>query len=228
MKPILIHTQGNAMRWLVLAGMSLSVVSAFADEKTRLITFAKSDNDKLPTGWTAAKTGEGEGSVWKVAADDTAPGKTGHVLVQTAKGPTRLFNLCLLDGATFADGELSVAVKSNKGDIDQGGGLVWRCQDANNYYVCRYNPLEGNFRLYYLKDGRRTQLATKENVELSAGKWFTVGVRHAGNKIECSLNGDKLLTVTDDTFLKPGKIGLWTKADAVSAFDQLSIKEVAK
>ena len=142
------------MRWLVLAGMSLSVVPAFADEKTRLITFAKSDSGRLPTGWTAAKTGEGEGSVWQVAADDTAPGKTGHVRVQTAKGPTRLFNLCLLDGSTFADGELSVAIKANKGDIDQGGGLVWRCQDANNYYVCRYNPIEGNFRLYYLKDGR--------------------------------------------------------------------------
>jgi hypothetical protein len=116
-----------------IAVIALFGVQALAAEpKAREWTFKTDDLGKLPAGWTAAKTGEGEGSVWKVTADDTAPGKTGHVLTQTAAGPNRLFNLCFVDGTEFGDGELSVRAKAVSGEIDQGGGLVWRAVDANN------------------------------------------------------------------------------------------------
>jgi hypothetical protein len=194
-----------------------------AEPKAQTWTFAKADLGKLPAGWTAAKTGEGEGSVWKVTADESAPGKTGHVLTQTAAGPNRLFNLCLRNGSEFGDGELSVRVRAGDGEIDQGGGLVWRARDANNYYVCRFNPLEKNFRLYNVKDGKRTELRSKEKIDVPAGKWFTVGVKHVGAKIVCTLNGAHALEATDETFPKSGQVGLWTKADAVTSFDELTI-----
>jgi hypothetical protein len=207
-----------------LAALTLFVLTTLAAEPAiREWTFKKDDLGKLPAGWTAAKTGEGEGSVWKVTADDTAPGKTGHVLTQTAAGPNRLFNLCLIDGVVFHDGELIVRAKAVSGEIDQGGGLVWRAIDANNYYVCRYNPLEKNFRVYHVKDGKRTELASKDKIEPDAEKWFTISVKHAGNKITCSLNNKHTLEVTSDTFPKPGKVGFWTKADAATSFDQLKI-----
>jgi hypothetical protein len=212
-----------------IAVIALFGVPALAAEpKAREWNFKKDDLGKLPAGWTAAKTGEGDGSVWKVTADNSAPGKSGHVLTQTAAGPNRLFNLCFVDGSEFGDGELSVRCKSVSGEIDQGGGLVWRAIDANNYYVCRYNPLEKNFRLYHVKDGKRTELASKDKLELLTEPWFTVTVKHAGNKITCSLNGKHTLEVTNDTFPKPGKVGLWTKADAVTSFDQLKIVATAR
>lgn len=194
-----------------------------AEPAAKTWTFGKGDLDKLPAGWTAAKTGEGEGSVWKITADDTAPGKTGHVLTQTAAAPNRLFNLCLANETDFTDGEISVQVRAVKGEIDQGGGLVWRAKDANNYYVCRFNPLEKNFRVYFVQDGKRKELGSKDKIELPADKWFTVAVKHQGNKIHCTLNGEHALEASDDTFPANGKIGLWTKADAVTSFDLLKM-----
>ena len=209
--------------WAVMAVPTIGS----ADGPT-VITFDKAAAGKIPAGWVAAKTGEGEGSIWKVTPDNTGPGKTGYVLAQTAEGPTRLFNLCLAEGPTFRDGELTVQVRAVSGEVDQGGGLVWRAKDPNNYYVCRYNPLEKNFRVYHVKDGKRTELAGKNRVETPAGKWFAVTVRHVGDKITCTLNGEHKLEVSDSTFTDAGKVGLWTKADAVSHFDQLRISPTAK
>src|SRR5262249_5850774 len=140
----------SIMRWLSLLviGVLMNLSLHAADEKGKSITFAKDDLGKLPAGWKADKTGTGEGSVWKVVADDTSPSKKGHALAQTAEGPNPLFNLCVLENSSFKDVEVTVAFKAVKGQKDQGGGIVWRYQDANNYYIARMNPLEDNFRLY--------------------------------------------------------------------------------
>jgi hypothetical protein len=188
------------------------------------IAFTKDAVGKLPAGWKAAQTGEGQGSVWTVVADDTAPSKSKKALAQTAKGPTRLFNICILEDSKFLSGDLSVKLKSVAGEVDQGGGLVWRYQDANNYYIARYNPLEANFRVYKVAEGKRTQLATQENLELAAGKWDELAIRQDGDRIQCFLNGKPYLDVRDNTFTKPGKVGLWTKADAQTRFDELLIQ----
>ncbi len=180
---------------------------------------------KLPAGWSAAKTGEGEGSVWKVVEDKSAPGGA-RVLAQTAAGPRPLFNLCVADDTALADLDLSVAVKAVEGKIDQGGGVAWRYVDAGNYYIARYNPLENNYRLYKVVDGKRIQLATKEGLTAPAGEWHTLEIQMKGDAIECSLNGTKHLDAKDGTFTKAGKIGLWTKADAQTYFDKLQAKAV--
>jgi hypothetical protein len=184
---------------------------------------------KLPADWTATQTGKGKGSVWKVLEADGAP-KGKKVLAQTADtGPGGLFNLCIADKSKFGDLDLSVAFKAIAGDADRGGGPVWRYKDAKNYYVVRMNPLEDNFRLYKVVDGKRIQLATtKEDVKADPKKWHTIRVVHVGDRIECYFNGKKLLEAKDDTFKEAGKIGLWTKADAQTYFNNLAAVEVKK
>src|ERR1700694_4146805 len=119
------------MRQVVAIVVALLASSVFADEKPRTEKFAKTGLDKVPAGWTAAKTGTAEGSVWKVVADDTTPSKSGFALAQTAAGPGSLFNLCVVTDSTFKDGEVSAALRAVAGKVDQGGGVVWRYQDAD-------------------------------------------------------------------------------------------------
>jgi hypothetical protein len=187
--------------------------------------FTKDSLGRLPPGWTAGKTGQGDGSVWKVVADDTAPSKSGVVLAQTAAGPGNLFNVCVLQDGRFQDIELMVQFKAVKGDKDQGGGFVWRYQDADNYYVARMNPLEDNYRLYHVVAGKRTQLATTEGLKVPTGTWHTLKVKQVGDRIECFLDGNKVIDATDKTITQAGKVGLWTKADAQTHFDDFRVKE---
>ncbi len=203
--------------------LTVSLTLLAADEKVRVFTFGKEDAGKLPTGWTADRTGKGEGSVWKVVEDATAPSKTGHALAQTAEGPNALFNLCIANDTSYKDVEVTVAFKPVKGNKDQGGGLVWRYQDANNYYVARFNPLEDNFRVYKVVAGKRTQLATREELKAEPGKWHTLGIKMTGEEMQCRLNGKEYLRAKDDTFAKAGKVGLWTKADARTYFDDFKV-----
>jgi hypothetical protein len=196
------------------------------DAKTPLtIDFEDADVGKLPAGWSSAKTGKAEGSVWTIAEDKTAP-KGPKVLAQTASGPGSLFNLCIADKTRFADIDLTVSFKSVAGKKDQGGGPLWRYKDPNNYYVVRMNPLEDNFRLYKIVDGKRTQLATTpDDVVAAEGKWHTIRVVHQGNRIQCFFNDKKHFDLKDDTFKDAGKIGVWTKADAQTYFDNIVIRK---
>ena len=214
------------MHWIdVLAAAALAGAAlAGAEGDAPRFRFGKDDVGKVPAGWKADKTGKGEGSVWKVVADDTAPSKGGYALAQTAEGPNALFNLCVAEeGPSLKDVEIAVAFKAVRGKHDQGGGLVWRFQDANNYYVARMNPLEDNYRLYKVVAGRRMQLATKEDLKVPANEWHTLKVKHGGDRVECFLDGKKMLEGTDDTFQKAGKVGLWTKSDAQTFFDALKV-----
>jgi hypothetical protein len=193
-----------------------------------VLMLSKADLGKLPAGWEAAQTGEGKGSVWKVVADDSAPSKSGLALAQTAAGPTSMFNLCVASKGRFGPSvNLSVSMKAVEGKEDQGGGVVWLYQDANNYYITRYNPLEDNFRVYKVVAGKRTQLSTIENIAKTPG-WHTIHVMHVGSSIICMLDDKHRLNVTDDTFQKPGLVGLWTKADAQTHFDQFKAAQTKK
>lgn len=180
---------------------------------------------ELAPGWSAAKTGEGPGSLWRVLEDDSAPSGT-HVLTQTSSaGPNRLFNLCVADDTEYQDLEVTVSLKAVTGRFDRGGGPVWRYRDENNYYVARHNPLENNYRLYKVVDGRRTQLGTAD-VTIPSGTWYTLRVVHRGSHIQCFLNDEPYLDVMDDTFTEAGRVGLWSKADAVTRFDDFHVQSL--
>ena|SRR5579871_419282 len=214
------------MRQVLIAAFLLAVAAATAsaDQKSKLVKFSKDDLGKVPTGWKADKTGMGEGSVWKVVADDTAPSGTGLALAQTAASPKAVFNLCVADEPNLKDVEISVAFKAMKGELDQGGGIVWRYQDANNYYIARMNPLEDNFRVYKVVDGKRQKEFQDATVKVPAGEWHTLKIKMVGDHIECFLDGKKYLDVKDSQFDKPGRVGLWSKADAQTHFDQFRVE----
>ncbi len=183
--------------------------------------FEQSPVGQLPAGWSAAKTGEGMGSIWKVLAGDTS-----QVLAQTSSaGPNGLFNLCVADSSSYRDLELSVAIKAVAGKNDRGGGPVWRYRDDGNYYVARWNPLEDNFRVYKVVAGKRIQLGTAD-VKAPADRWHTIKITQVGDEIRCYLDGTLHLQAKDDTFQTAGKIGLWTKSDAVAHFDDLMATEL--
>lgn len=191
------------------------------------IAFEDATVGAVPKRWTVARTGAGAGSEWKVVEDKTAP-KGPRALAQVAESPKAVFNLCVADDTNFKDVEVTVAFKAVKGIVDQGGGVVWRYADANNYYIARYNPLENNYRVYKVVDGKRTQLATKEDLKAPAGEWHTLNIQMRGNEVVCSMDGKEHLKAKDDTFAKSGKVGLWTKADAQTYFDDFRAKELSK
>jgi Domain of Unknown Function (DUF1080) len=213
--------------WAV-AVTAAGVASLAADEKPKVLTFGTADLGKVPAGWTAAQTGKGDGSVWKVVEDRTAPSKSGSALAQTVESPGAVFNLCVAEDTSFKDVEVAVALKANAGKKDQGGGVVWRYQDANNYYVARVNPLEDNFRAYKVVGGKRSAEFQDAEAKAPAGEWHTLTVRMVGDRIECSLDGKKYLEARDDSFTKAGKVGLWTKSDAQTSFDGFAVKVLDK
>jgi len=187
----------------------------------RTISFADGEVGRIPQGWSAEQTGKGEGSKWQIVADDSAPSGTGKALAQLAESPRSMFNLCVLEKGKYGDLKLSVAFKAIAGEIDQGGGLVWRYVDANNYYICRFNPLENNLRIYKVIAGKRKQLASTD-VEAAAGAWHTLTATMKGDLMVCTLD-DVQVAARDKTLRDAGHIGLWTKADAQTYFDNFAV-----
>jgi 3-keto-disaccharide hydrolase len=175
---------------------------------------------QLPAKFHTAKTGGGAQEKWSVMADPTAPSKP-KVVAQTSTDQTDYrFPLLIADEGSFQDLDLSVKFKAVSGSIDRAGGLVFRLKDPNNYYIVRANALENNFRLYHVVNGRRSQFAGA-NLKVTSGEWHELRIEAVRNKITCYYDGAKKIEATDDTFKEAGKVGLWTKADSVTYFDDL-------
>jgi len=177
---------------------------------------------QLPAKFHSAKTGGSATEKWIVSADPTAPSKP-NVVTQTSTDQTDYrFPLLISDEGSFKDLDLRVKFKADSGNIDRAGGLVFRLKDPNNYYIVRANALENNYRLYHVVNGRRSQFAGA-NLKVTSGEWHELRVEAVGNKITCYYDGSQKIEATDDTFKDPGKVGLWTKADSVTSFDDLKV-----
>jgi hypothetical protein len=217
---------------LLIVAISLCVfaiqdepVSAQSMSETRF-TFDDVVHNSLPAGWKSNATNKpGATSAWAVIEDYAAPSGVNILALRNVKdNPESVFNICWASQLAFKDGELEVKVRGDSGKADQGGGPVWRVKDALSYYVARYNPLENNFRLYYVKDGDRKMIADAGNLPIKTGEWFTIKIVHKGDKIEGWVNGKKLLEATDKTLPETGGVGVWTKADAATSFDDLVVR----
>lgn len=201
------------------------VFASYVDAGQELVwNFDKEAVGKLPAGWKVEATNpRGPLATWEVvsALDE---GKKTKVLGMTKANHdfSETFNLFWTDSVKFKDGKIEVRFKAIKGAEDQGGGPMWRVKDKDNYYVARGNPLEGNFRVYYVKNGNRKTLGST-SVNIPAQKWHTIRIVHNGNHIEGYLNGKKYLDSKDSTFQDAGGVGLWTKADAVTHFDGIRV-----
>jgi hypothetical protein len=161
--------------------------------------------------------------MWVVKEEPSAP-SGGKVLAQTSTDTTDYrFPLCVYDKVIARDVEVAVRFKAISGKVDQAAGLVVRFQDKDNYYIARANALENNVRLYKVVGGNRKQFAGK-NAQVSAGAWHTLKLVVKGNHLTAFFDDTRLFEADDNTFPQPGKVGLWTKADSVTYFDDLTIE----
>jgi len=187
-----------------------------------IYTFDEYQTGLLPQVFTSVRTGQGAVGDWQIVADDAAPSRP-NVLAQLSKDSTDYrFPVVVSNQGAFKDFELSVKFKTMSGIVDQAGGLVFRYKDAGNYYVLRANALEDNFRLYHVVRGSRVQFAGA-STQVTPKQWHQLKVVCIGNQITCSYDGKQLIQASDETFKDAGKIGVWTKADSVTYFDDLSV-----
>jgi hypothetical protein len=211
----------------LVGGVLLVVPAVWAGEDEAAVlgvwNFDKLEVAKTPEGWAIRENNPTKApGKWTVAADPAAPSPPNVLNLKTENG-NATFNLAIIEKVRAGDVDVSVKLRGDVGKEDQGGGLIWRVKDPNNYYICRINPLENNYRVYKVVDGKRKQLQSVD-CETPTGKWFTVRAVMVGDHITCYVDGKKLLDVKDDTFKEAGMVGLWTKADASSSFDDLTVR----
>ena len=203
-------------------GQKLSTAEILGERKEYY--FDDNKVDELPAGFQSAFTGKGEPERWVVKKIEHAP-SADNVVVQTKLDDTDYrFPLLVLDGVSYKDFMAFVRFRAVSGKVDQAGGLVFKYKDNNNYYVLRANALENNVRLYTVINGNRRQLAGK-NIKVPSNEWHLLKVVSKGDNIQCFFNNTKVFEVSDDTF-DSGSVGLWTKSDSYTFFDDLVMQEM--
>jgi len=202
------------MKASLLTMVVMTMATALATAET--VNFDHMEVGTVPPGWTAAQTGSGTAK-WTVEKDDSAPSKP-NVLKQSGQAT---FPVCFKNGTNIKDGFVEVKFKPVAGREDQAGGVIWRLQDANNYYIARANALENNVTIYHTIKGKRTE-KKRTKMEVSPGAWHTLRVDFRGNHFTVTFDGRKAIEWNDDTFKTAGKVGVWTKADSVTEFDDFS------
>ena len=209
--------------FIFLASGLLFVTSIYA--KTIMYDFEDVKIGSIPKEWRVAATHSKKPlAIWEVIKDSNAPsGK--KVLALTKPNDSffngSIFNLCYTKNINFKDGEISVKFKARSGHTDEGGGIMWRVQDINNYYVVRFNPLEDNFCYYVVKNGHR-HLLSFTDIKLSKG-WHSMKIVQKKDHFIGYLDGKKLLDFKNSTIKNLGGVGLWTKSDAATSFDDMKI-----
>ena len=191
------------------------------------VSFESNQTGATPGGWTATLTGSGNPK-WTVESDDTAPSKA-KIVKQSGRAT---FPLLLKNDTSIKDGFIEVKFKAVAGSEDRAAGVVWRAKNANNYYVVRANALEDNFVLYKTVDGVRRAIdivgrkgGYGVSVPVPANIWHSLRIDFKGPRFGASFNGKQLFEVEDSTFTEAGMVGLWTKADSVTLFDEMTYGE---
>lgn len=170
----------------------------------------------LPADWTAGVTGKGS-PVWGIEADTSAPSKP-NVLKQSGSGT---FPWCVKKSVSLSNGFVEVKFKPLSGKEDAAGGVIWRFKDGDNYYVARANALENNVSLYYTAKGRRITIKYVD-APVALGQWHSLRVEFEGKNIKVNFDGKQYIAVEDEHISGAGAVGLWTKADSVTAFDDFA------
>ena len=207
------HEMETEMKTSIVIAAATLVLAA---RPTETVNFDTAETGKPPSGWTATQTGSGSAK-WAVVQDASAP-STPNVLKQSGQAT---YPVCLKDDTSIKDGFVEVKFKAISGKEDQAGGLIWRAKDANNYYVARANALEDNVTIYHTINGRRTE-KKRSNMKVPTNQWHTLRVDFQANHFTVTFNGQKALEWDDETFKDPGKVGVWTKADSVTLFDDFA------
>jgi hypothetical protein len=210
---------------LLISVLFTASISLIAQTVDRVWNFDHDTAGKFPSGFTSTLTGQGTIGQWVVMQEATAPSQP-NVLAQTSQDKTDYrFPIEIADGTSYKDLALSVRFKAISGKVDQGAGLVFRLRDKDNYYIVRANALEDNFRIYHVVNGRRVQFAGA-NFKVRSQEWHEIKVEARGDEFKCYYDGQLKLSAKDSTFKDTGKIGLWTKADSLIYFDDLTVQDL--
>ncbi len=189
---------------------------------SRTISFDSSKTGSLPAGFSTALTGGGGPVSWMVREDSSAPDAK-KVLVQESSDPTVYrFPLCIYDRLRARDVAVEVNYKALAGKVDEAGGIVLRYR-PENYYIARANALENNVILFKTVNGKRSKLE-EVPAKVAPGEWHTLRFEAQGSQLKIVFDGQLVIETNDTTFAQSGKVGLWTKADSVSAFANLKIE----
>ena len=201
---------------LLLCALLLAAVG-----ETVKFSFDSDTPERAPAGFTSYASGGGPAGKWLVKQMGDAPSGKNVVEQTDADATDTRFPILVADQGEYSDLDVSVKAKAISGKGDQGMGIVFRFRDPNSYYIVRANALENNYRLYRMVHGKRIQFAGA-NVKVPSGQWHTLGVVAKGDHIICYFDGKALIDAHDQTY-RTGKVGLWTKADSVTAFDDLAV-----
>ncbi len=166
-------------------------------------------------------TGIGRPPHWEAVADEDALG--GWALVETARDATDLhFPLCISIQTVARDFDATLRFKAVSGTRERTAGLMFRAQDATDYYVAKASALDGSVRLYRMQGGRRSQLASKD-VEIRTGEWYALRVVAKVDRIEVFLGDSSLFSVTDRSLVRAGTLGVWSQADSITHYGSLVV-----
>ena len=177
------------------------------------VSFDKDPTGVPPADWTCGVTGRGSPR-WTVEPEPGAPSQP-NVLMQSGSGD---FPWCVRTGTAIVDGFVEVKFKPIRGRGDQAAGIVWRWKDGKNYYVARANALENNVSLYYTEGGARKTLKYVD-APVAPNAWHALRVEFKGKRINVLLDGKVAIEFDDAHIPGAGAVGVWTKADSVTAFD---------
>lgn len=204
--------------------MGLSTV-LFGGEKVLVsISFEKYKEGRVPEGFKSSKSGKGTEGDWVVMIDETAPSPR-KVLAQTSDEDLEYhFPVLIYEGSNLADGAVKVSFKAVSGRRDRAAGIIFRFRDQDNYYVLRANALEDNLDLFKFEKGKRKKIAGAD-AKVSSREWHTLKVEYKGNSIKGYYDDKLFIDVKDDTY-KTGNVGLWTKADSVTYFDDIIVESL--
>jgi hypothetical protein len=199
-----------------LSSLALVTTMTAAVATAQTVSFDDAPLGAPPAGWTATKTGSGQAK-WSVEKDESAPSKP-NVLKQSGEAT---FPVCFKNDTSLKDGFVEVKFKPVSGKEDQAGGVVWRLKDADNYYIARANALEDNVTIYHTIKGRRVSFKNV-STKVASGIWHTLRVDFVANKFTVMFDDRKVIEAADDSFADAGKVGVWTKADSVTLFDDFN------
>ena len=217
---------------LVTVGcLALNALAESSENRDRIIDFESMNENALPMGFSIGLTGDGGPPSWIIQRQDDSKGASNAVVQNSFETRNYRFPLTIYDEILAKDIDLSVRFKPMSGRIDRAGGLVWRYQDSKNCYVVRANALENNVVLYKFENGKRSDLkpigaslfAYGKDAPVPSGQWSTLRIVVRGDVFSEWLNDEHLFDVEDKTIHTAGRVGLWTKADSVTGFDDLKI-----
>jgi hypothetical protein len=194
-----------------------------APKSARLWHFDEDRPDQLPPKFSMGTFFDGRpAGDWRVIATPKALSASNVLAQLRDKGAEHNYNLVLVEDTNATDLDLSVSFLPISGKADMGGGLVWRAKDDRNYYLTRANPLEQNIRVYHVVNGVRKMLQNHDDI-IDIRKWHRLHVVNQGCRIQVFYDDNPIFDLCDETF-KEGRIGLWTKSDAVTYFDDMNLK----